>query len=201
MSTRDSLLLDGRVMCSALATKTGQEVLYKQIFVNKWNAQAAANKANTRYSPYRKLVPYVCEHCGYWHNGRLATDASEAPQVFVVAGASEQVLQNLVNANLPLARETQELLQLDSSDLPARHYAELAEICQIISMPFVLDSNGWANVLSVGPEYWAVLHNLHIPLHNQVVMRIESQHPLLCRFWPELPEYSMLWHTDDIVVC
>ncbi len=194
MTTIDSLLLDGRVVCSALAAKTHQEVLHKQIFMSRAGAQVAADKANAKYKPYRKLTPYVCEHCGYWHNGRLAIDVSVAVQEFLVAGAKSAVFYNTAWQTRPLAKVTEELLSCETELLSENTLLELHDICLAISQPFELGDNGWSRVLRVGPEYWAVLNNLHVPNQNQVVMRVEERQPLLCRYWQELPDYTYLWH-------
>lgn len=194
MALTDSLLLDGRVVCSTLAAKTYQEVLHKQIFMSKASARVAADRANAKYKPYRKLTPYVCEHCGYWHNGRLAIDVSTAVQEFVVVGAGSIVFYNFALQARPLAKVTEELLRCESDSLSENTLIELRNICFAISQPFELSDNGWVRVLRVGPEYWAVLNNLHAPNQNQVVMRVENRLPLLCRYWRELPDYSYLWH-------
>ncbi len=202
MSTSDSLLLDGRVMCSALAAKTGQNVLHKQIFVTELSARAAADRANTKYQPYRKLSAYVCEHCGYWHIGRLSIDTRETKQDFIVVGAQPEIFSKyLLLQTRPLGRDTNDVLTRHSAEVAGAELMELGDICHSISQPFYLNDAGWGRVLSVGPEYWAVLQNLHLPLQNQVVMRVEGNQPLLCRFWSNLPEYSFLWHVDNLVTC
>lgn len=198
-SLADRRLLNGPILCAELAKQTHQISIHKDIFISQANAQKTASRANAKYKPLRPLVPYLCEHCGWWHNGRLPLGVADTHQQFVMIGATGEILQSSSYVKKPLAEESELLVQQSPIRFTTGVRNELQEICTAISQPFELQNSGWASVVNIGPEYWAALNNLHLPDQHQVVLRVEQTSPLLARFWPVLPPYYAIWQHENVV--
>ena len=165
-----------------------------------------ANGVNERKQPARPLQPYLCHHCGWWHNGRLPYGVVDESQQFMLAGKIEghdPMLEMCYRLDSePLRYATDGLLE-----------CSLAETGQYYGQPYRWQSrvdhetlagqlginplDMWTCLIDVRPELWAVLWNLHHPdTHCQKVFGVSQLRPLVAQTWSQLPSYNVLWAAE-----
>lgn len=200
----------GQIPCPVLAELRGYNGRFKQSFNTRITAQMVADGVNVRKQPLRPLQPYLCHICGWWHNGRLPHGMTDVSRLFMVVGevkGHDPIMELRYRLGVgyssdPLRLATDGLLEASLPESgqyyghhqPWQSWADHETLAGQLGLD-PLDM--WTCLVDVGPEFWAVLWNLHhSDMPFQRVFRVLQLRPLVAQTWPRLPPYNDLWAAE-----
>lgn len=200
----------GQILCPVQAEQIGQRGRTKQSFNTRITAQIVADGVNRRKQPARPLQPYLCQHCGWWHNGRLPHGMSDVSRLFMVVGevqGHDPMLELRYRLGIgygsdPLRLATDGLIEKALSD-SGQYYGRCltwqskADHETLAGQLGIDPLDMWTCLVDVRPELWAVLWNLHLSSAPfQKVFRVSQVQPLVAQTWSQLPPYNVLWAAE-----